>query len=293
LSYLEEMPAMFGFRAKPVAARNGLTLMELIVVLMILVALAGIIIPMLPSMLTRAHVATHTTNVTEITKLIITYQATHTGFPDQWDAMTNGTTMINYMAGGTMDPQTPPPGGQAGGVFTQSNPTQGELNALNAAGIGKVHMQLATPGGTDWAGNAFDPTFANYSAAPTAPTTIGTSTALVYIDPQANGTALTFIQQNYPSWSQTGRYIALGIGPRCTMIGTNAVQAPVHFSDTPDASPAFSYARFVAIFKVSDTSAPGGVNMAQLVGVAAIHSNGPNSLDSEFQNWNQLNNGGS
>jgi hypothetical protein len=68
---------------------------------------------------------------------------------------------------------------------------------------------------------------------------------------------------------------------------------PVHFSDTQDAAPDFSYARFVAIFKVSDPNAPGGVNMAQFVGCAAIHSVGPTNLSSEFQNWNQINNGGS
>jgi type II secretory pathway pseudopilin PulG len=290
LFYLEEMIPMI----RSPRRRNALTLMELIVVMMILVALAGIIVPMLPSMLTRAHVATHTTNVTEITKLILSYQATHPGFPDQWDAMTDGSTMINYMAGGALDPLgfPAPTGPMAGGVFTQSNPTQAELLALNSAGIARVHAQAATPQAAVWQGT-FDPTFNNYVAAPTAPTTISTGTALVYIDPASNATALSFLQQNYPSWSTTARYVALGIGPCCTMIGTNAVQAPVHFSDTPDASPAASYARFVAIFKVSDSSAPGGVNMAQLVGVAAIHANGPNSLDAEFQNWNQISNGGS
>ena len=45
---------------------KGFTLLELIVVLMILVALAGILIPLFPSMLTRAHVSAHTTNTTEL-----------------------------------------------------------------------------------------------------------------------------------------------------------------------------------------------------------------------------------
>src|SRR5579862_6496570 len=112
-----------GSMKRTTRTRNGLTLMELIVVLMILVALAGIIIPMLPSMLTRAHVATHTTNVTEIAKLILTYQATHPGFPDQWDSMTDGNNMINYLAGGVL---LPGGGGsattQGGGVFVAQAP---------------------------------------------------------------------------------------------------------------------------------------------------------------------------
>src|SRR6266446_306962 len=71
--------------------RRGLTLIELIVVLMVLVALAGILVPMLPSMLTRAHVAAHVTNVVEIAKAITTYQALNSGYPDQWDSLTDGT----------------------------------------------------------------------------------------------------------------------------------------------------------------------------------------------------------
>ena len=43
---------------KPAARRSGLTLMELVVVLVILVALAGILVPILPSMIERAHRST-------------------------------------------------------------------------------------------------------------------------------------------------------------------------------------------------------------------------------------------
>jgi type II secretory pathway pseudopilin PulG len=286
------------------SVRRGLTLMELTIVLMILVAIAGILIPMLPSMLTRAHVGAHTTNVTELDKLILTYQAMNNAFPDNWDAMTDGTTMISYMAGGVLDPISVPPtswstGGtgssanQAGGVFSQSNPSAAELSALQSAGIAHVYPMQATPGGTMWDGNAFDPTFDNYKTAPGTPTSITSSTALVFIDPAKNSVALSFIQNQYPNWSTTARYVALGIGERCTLIGKWAPTPPVHFSDTQDATPQFSYARFVAIFKVSDPNAPGGINMAQFVGSAAIHSVGPTNLSSEFQNWYQINNGGS
>ena len=285
-----------------VRSRRGLTLMELVVVLMVLVALAGILIPMLPSMLTRAHVATHTTNVTEITKLILSYQATHPGFPDQWDAMTDGKTLINYMAGGVL---LPGGGGSTttmgGGVFVAQAPTTGtgggsnELLALNSAGIFSVHYQVAD---ATAAPTGFDPTFNNYFTNPVplnakgqpTGTPITGTTKLAYL---GGPNWAAFQAANYPGWSTKANYVAFGIGSRCTMIGTSAVTAPVHFSDTPDASPELSYARFIAIFKVSDPSAPGGVNMAQLMGVAAIHGTGPNSLDSEFQNWYQINNGGS
>ena len=282
--------------------RSGMTLIELVIVMLVLVGLAGILVPMLPSMLTRTHVAAHTTNVTEITKAIQQYQAMYNAFPNQWDSIVDPKgAQITYLAGGVLDP-TPGsggPGGQAGGTFTVQAPTQAEVNALQAAGISLVHSQstyAGAPGPADWAGNPFDPTFANYAVAPSAPTTISTTTNLTYLTPSNtfwNNPAGGMLQQMYPAWSPTANYVVLGLGERCTLFGRMGLSPPVHFSDTQDASPAFSYARFVAIFKVSDTAAPGGINMAQLVGVAAIHSIGPTNLSSEFQNWNQISNGGS
>jgi prepilin-type N-terminal cleavage/methylation domain-containing protein len=273
--------------------RPGLTLIELIVVLMILVALAGMLIPLLPSMLTRAHVSAHTTNVVELAKAVSTYQSLNNGYPDQWDSLTDGTNLVNYLPGGALDPQTPPAGGQAAGQLTGSTPTQAELTALNNAGITKVHLMVKSSGTTPWDGNAFDPTFDYYSGQPNAPTTISTGTNLAFLDPANNAAAMTLLQSNYPSWSTTARYVVLGIGPRCTLIGRGAVTCPVHFGDNPAISPENGYGRFCAIFKVSDTAAPGGINNAVLVGIAPIHDVGLIGLDGEFQNWYQINNGGS
>jgi type II secretory pathway pseudopilin PulG len=278
--------------------RIALTLIELIVVMMILVALAGILVPMLPSMLTRAHVSAHTSNVVELSKAIGAFQSLNNAYPDQWDALTDGNTLINYIAGGVLDPQPPPPGGMAGGQLTASVPTAAELNALNSAGIFHVQLMVpqALPAGTAmWDGGAFDPTFDYYPAAPTTPpgTAISTTTNLAYLDPTNNPNALALIQSNYPAWSTTARYVVLGIGSRCTLIGRGAVTSPVHFGDTPSISPEYSYGRFCGIFKVSDPTIPGGIANAVLVGVAPIHDVGLIGLDSEFQNWYQLNNGSS
>jgi len=275
--------------------RGGLTLIELVVVLMILIAVAGILVPLFPSMLTRAHVAAHTTNVVEISKAIATFQALNNAYPDQWDSLTDGTTLVNYLPGGIMDPQTPPPGGQVNGQLTASVPTTNELNALNSAGILKVHLMVTNPQGTVWntaVTGPFDPTFNNYSAAPNAPTTIGAGTNLAFLDPSKNPNAMTLLQANYPGWSTTARYVVLGVGPRCSLIGRMGLTAPVHFGDTPSIFPENGYGRYCGIFKVSD-NVPGGINNAVLVGVAPLHDVGMIGLDSEFQNWYQINSGGS
>ena len=54
--------------------RRGLTLMELVVVMFILMALAAIMVPLFPSMVERAHRASQATNESEITKAVQMYQ---------------------------------------------------------------------------------------------------------------------------------------------------------------------------------------------------------------------------
>jgi len=60
--------------------RQGLTLLELVVVMVILVALAGILVPMLPSMLGRAHAVNHSANVSEMNKIWGLYGPTPSKF---------------------------------------------------------------------------------------------------------------------------------------------------------------------------------------------------------------------
>jgi len=80
--------------------RRGLTLIELVVVMTILIALAGLLIPMLPSLLTRAHTSTCSTNMGETCRRSRPTQQLYQGYPSDWDALTDGKTVVNYLAGG-------------------------------------------------------------------------------------------------------------------------------------------------------------------------------------------------
>src|SRR5207245_6349560 len=92
---LEATEMNFPIRKSP--ARRGLTLMELVIVLVILVALAGIVIPLLPNMLTRAHTASAATNMQEVIKLIATYAQLTFAYPDGWDSLTDGANIVSYV----------------------------------------------------------------------------------------------------------------------------------------------------------------------------------------------------
>jgi type II secretory pathway pseudopilin PulG len=280
--------------------RKGLTLIELIVVLMILIALGGLLAPMLPSMLTRAHTSTCVTNIAETGRAIVTFQQLYSQYPNNWDALGDGTATINYLAGGAMMPagvvSGSTTGTQGNGELQPLTPplTAAEASALTAVGITTLQAMAATPGGTVGSGT-FDPTFNYYTGiTPTAGVVaVGTGTVLLGMDPTAAGAGSTTyawcVAMNLPL---TGRYVALGIGPRCSMIGKTVQNAPVHFGDTPVLNPEYGYQRLVAIFKVSDTAAT-AFTQAQLVGTAPVHDTGLGSIQDELQNWYQLTTGGS
>jgi prepilin-type N-terminal cleavage/methylation domain-containing protein len=277
-------------------SRRGLTLIELIVVLMILIALAGLLVPTLPSMLSRTHDATCATNCAETAKAIVIYQNLYGQYPNNWDALGDGTQIIDYFANGSAFP------GNQGGMGMGMSPgngeptaltlTSAEASALTAVGIGSVQRMVPSANG---APAGFDPTFNYYAAVtPTAGAlSVSQGTVLAGLDPTnaANTAAVTrCVKRNLPL---TGRYVALGVGPRNGMIGKTAQSAPVMFADMPMLNPAYGYQRYVALFKVSDTAAGTNFTQAQLVGVGPVMDTGLGDIDDRLQNWYQLTNGGS
>src|SRR4029079_11542554 len=67
--------------------RQGLTLMEMVVVLSILAALAAIMIPLFPNILRRAHKATDATQTSEVAKAVQLYQALYLSYPNDLDLL--------------------------------------------------------------------------------------------------------------------------------------------------------------------------------------------------------------
>ena len=159
-------------------SRPALTLIELIVVLTILIALASLLVPMLPSVLTRGHTATMTTNSESCATAILTYNSLYQGFPNNFDALGDGTGLINYLANGSMCPPqfldpTTVSAGPANNELQPLTLTAAEAAALQGVGISQLqgmvksatYGQTQTLTGYGQPGNSFDPTFSYYSAA--------------------------------------------------------------------------------------------------------------------------------
>jgi type II secretory pathway pseudopilin PulG len=282
--------------------RAGLTLIELIVVMMILIALAGLLIPMLPSMLTRAHTSTCSTNMGETVRAITNYQALYSSYPNNWDALTDANgNLINYFANGAacpaqyLDAPTTGVAPNGNGEISILTLTPTEIQALTGTGITQIQAMTAdgTPG-TAPAG--FDPTFTYYpdvlagAANPTGNAIqVSGITKMAGLDPTNPNGAARIVALNLPL---TGRYVCLGVGPRVGMVGKTIQTPPVHFGDQPVLNPEYGYQRMVAIFKVSDSAAT-AFTQAQLVGVGPVHDTGVGSIQDELQNWYQLTNNGS
>jgi hypothetical protein len=111
------------------------------------------------------------------------------------------------------------------------------------------------------------------------------------LDPANNPAA--FSRCSALNLSTTGRYVLLGIGQWCSMVGKTIETAPVHFGDQPALNPEYGYEHLVAIFYISDTNTAFTITQARLVGVAPIHDTGLGNIQDEMQNWYQLTTGGS
>jgi type II secretory pathway pseudopilin PulG len=284
--------------------RAGLTLMELVVVMVILMALAAIVLPLFPSMIERAHRASQGTNDSEITKAIQMYQSLNGVYPDGYDLLTDGTTMINYMPSATAMPMilTGDTANQVtnylgfqypvGGYISSGTLTPGGLAALNNAGIvaeyamanGATQSASGVPTATGYAGSlGWTPTFNPYTADLPTATTLTTSTAVIYV----NGSGILAANLANPSivTGSPTQFVMFGLGKRCSAIGTTLANATYNFpNDAVHENPDLVYERFGVIFQLegplvktttgqTTTSTPTPLPSAQFIGVVAIESN--------------------
>jgi len=304
--------------------RSGFTLLELVIVMFILMALAAIMVPLFPSMVERSHRASQATNESEITKAVQMYQGLNGNLPDGWDLLTDGTTgMINYF------PAVPTPspmifnenpgqltGGNvvnttwtypAGGYVQAGALTTNALNALNGAGITTEYALLngavlqgnaSIPGKNAYVGNlSWQPTFNPYpgdapSLGATPLTTTGTPTQVVYVLP--SGVLVAGLGNPSiinPSVSKTtgtyNQFVLFGIGKRSQLVGTVMNNAGDNFpNDAVHENPNLVYQRMGAIFQVEDANG-NGLPSAVFLGAVAIESNVMLATDGTLSSYAQ------
>ncbi len=221
-------------------ASQGFTLIELVVVMAVLVALAGILIPLVSGMIGRAETSARDTNSKEIYKWIQVYDASYTRYPQDWDALTDGTTTplpyVNGLSGtGTLPLQV--------GAITAAQST-----ALNAAGIARLQLMVSTtPSTTDTTFNPYLDVNDRNSTTGSLPITKTSTPNLVTLTPA--GQFQLNLSDN--ATTSSGTYVVLGFGKRCSLVGTGVAEAPVNFFDNAALSPNSRYERYGIVFQVS------------------------------------------
>lgn len=242
---------------------KGLTLIELLVVLVILIALAGILIPQLPNMLVRTHAAAGSTNITEVNKRIQEFEQVYFKQPANLDNLAAGAALHTYVGG---SPELDVVALDAG-----------TAEALEEVGITTVANLVVTP---DHA------TFANY-ATPVTTTLIDDGVNVASVTPAAVRRLLR------PTALDNDIYVAFGVGQASEIIGRTANEAGYHFGEGAGENPEVRYARFVAVYKVAEEDGLGSepLERAEFVGVVSIHDDGlANGSDhvGEFFESNEL-----
>lgn len=259
--------------------RRGLTLLELVIVLTIIVAIAGVAVAMFPRLLTRAHVASCSANIPELLKAIQMYEAVSLdGYPDRVDTLVVNGSLASYLPNLS--------------DITVGNLDEDEVESLHEAGIVEVTTMIDEPSPRgDW-----HPSFWPYESGNPGIVPLDDTTQVALLDADA-------AQRLGLASVGDERYVVFGLGSPCKMFGRTMNEAPVHFSDGISGNPNERYMRFVAIYQVGGYTPAQGVQgepdyvpeayqtlpRARLRAVAAIHPGGLEGLAGHAaEYWQQV-----
>ena len=210
--------------------KNNFTLLEVAVVLLVVVALAGLVAPLALGYAQRSHGSTGAANMAQIGANINRFEVENFQMPDGWDSMVDETDAVyddapfNAVAASTID--------------------AGLVGKLNDVGITTVY-DLDSADGYSTFGDS------------TTEETIVAGTVLAQVDTGVVKIDELLGASNDPSET----YVAFGIGENLTAIGKTIQTAPYDFPEGAE-KPEDSYRRFIAIFNVSGEK-------AKFVGVVA------------------------
>jgi prepilin-type N-terminal cleavage/methylation domain-containing protein len=269
--------------------RQGLTLLELIVVMVILVAVAGIVVPLLPNVLSRAHSAVGSTNAGEVDRLIQAYQQTYQTLPDYLDDLVDpnsGSKPLDYLPGYS--------GGTNIGQLVPYQLLQADLSALNNIGIKNVAVlfdstskfPVTPPVGTP----TFNPYQYNGSNILTQPLAVGTWVAKLT---ESAAETPPGIVRDDPNGNTFGDiYLVFGFGKQTTAIGRVSTDAPVHFSEFAGDNASSVYCRYGLVFRTqrgtgasptSTASTP--LSQAVFMGAVSFEPTGIMGADGQLANY--------
>lgn len=204
--------------------RDGFTLVELIVVLMILVGLAAVLIPAVTDMVARTNSSTSSSNISEVSNSIQRYETQYLSYPNDLDGLVTdltGTALGSLSTGLTA-------------AIDDVTLTALTRAPLTAAGISTIGVHTVGD-------NTFDP---------------ATSTALTDTTVLKGLTAAAQVAIGIETTGTLGKYVVFGIGAVADLNGKTNIDAPVYFPENGTLNPQVVYGRFIAVFQITDGTNP-------------------------------------
>jgi len=245
---------------RPRACRKGLTLLELVVVLVILAALAGILVPVLANMTTRTHGSAGASNIAEIAKAVQMHESLYNEYPNEFDSLIDEADAVVVGDSTTYLVHTD---------LTSATPTTDRIiEALNGVGIDTTYQHLSTS-----ANKTFEP-----YADPPFPITIDAASGEVVTLTDVAVAQLGLEPLSVSTTEGVQAYVAFGLGALSNMVGRSMIDAPVHFPEAGE-SPVEEYNRFLLIYAVP-ADGP-----ARLASVAAAHEEGLSGSSSHIAEY--------
>jgi type II secretory pathway pseudopilin PulG len=252
------------YKLKSVKAQAGMTLIELTVVLLILVALAGLMVPYVGSFVQKTHDSTNSNNLAQLNNAMGRFIAEKNRMPAHMSALLNAsgagaaasgsclTATANTIYCGMLDTTMFAPVTYSGTAATENIP----LNSLKKAGF-----DMYLKNNQDTANKTFDSdTGMSYLPDPYA------GTAAIFAQVQgytkADGTVVSIPMHLSVALGGAGMdynttcydYIAFGLGDKNEMVGNTMSASPVHFPENAELGPVQRYNHYVAIFQVDKSN---------------------------------------
>ncbi len=204
------------------AIKKNFTLIEVAVVLLVLVALAGLIVPLAIGYADRAKGSTGAGNLAQLTSNINRFEVENFAMPNGWDNLIDDN------------------GNEVSSAYTLLNLNLAQATSLTAAGITQVYRVKDNSPAT--------PKYTTFGGTEVAATPVD-DTLDVAIIPGASVNTLLGATN-----SAADTYVVFGIGEKITAIGKTLATAPYDFPEGGQ-KPEESYRRFIAVFNVSGAKA--------------------------------------
>jgi len=248
------------------ARKSGFTLIELVVVLAIIAALAGLVISQVAMLGRTTDMASSASNQAELANNIQLYFVLQKRFPQGLDSLLDTTGAV--YASDTTDANTQTRGlpyAGADGTRLQAQLSAGTLT--NVTGTAEYLRSFARSG-FDWV-HDHDTAVINSNNSSTVAKRLTTTTPFNVAEVTGAALIAKLVPQGLAA---NERLVALGIGPRNAAIGKTIINCPTY-----NGADGKYYGRFVAVFKVYASG-----ERAVLVGVIDSYGRTPDYTQQQY-----------